>query len=232
MGSDTRLNYFKDVEENGVRYQKISATADCIRKTFFISKAGIGINFVGIGYFEDEELNNNQRYPLSHFINKLDQHNFSNDNIEKFQYLYQYFNRISVVGDTGQYIKGVMTNLTNDSSYICTFNTFNNSFELSEFQIGDFIDSENNNNPFPLNSDEIKLEINKRISQKSIEKQYQIGGPVEIIELLSDRTFQFLQESDCIFEGTQSDLFNNFNTNLGLIRGVKIDPPVLIEYDL
>ena len=65
MGSDTRLSYFNDIKLNGVRYQEITAIADCIRKTFYILSAQVGINFLGIGYFEDYELNDNNKYPFS-----------------------------------------------------------------------------------------------------------------------------------------------------------------------
>lgn len=231
MASDTRLNYFHDVELNGVRYQKITAIADCIRKTFYISSAQVGINFLGIGYFEDDELNDNNKYPLSHFIQKLNNQTINGSYTDKFNFIYQYFVSLSECQNTGQYVKGIMTCFNNDSSYICTFNTYDNTFDISELQIGNFVDSENNRNSFPSNRQSIITEINNRIQQKSIEKPYYIGGPIEIIKLLSDSTFQYIRESNYIFNGTHQELVNCFNTNINKINGRIINPPVLQRYE-
>lgn len=231
MGSDTRLNIFHDVEINGIKYQKITAIADCIRKTFYISSAQVGINFLGIGYFEDDELNNNNKYPLSHFIKKLNNQIIKGSAKDKFNFIYQYFISLSEHQNTGQYVKGIMTCFKNDSSYVCTFNTYNNSFKISELQMENFVDSENNRNSFPSSRQSIITEINNRIKQKSFEKPYSIGGPIEIIELLPDNTFQYVQKSNYIFNGTHQELISCFNTNINKINGKIINPPVLQRYE-
>lgn len=231
MSSDTRLNYFNDVELNGIRYQEVTAIADCIRKTSYITSAQVGINFLGIGYFEDRELSNNNKYPLSHFIQKLNSKIIEGSIKDKFQYIYQYFVSLSESHNTGQYVKGVMTGYNKGVSYVCTFNTFNNTFDFGELLIGNFIDSENNKNPFPKDRQNIIKVIAKRIQQKSIERPYYIGDDVEIIELLPNGTYKYIQESKYIFNGTFQELVNNFNGDIKKINGRIINPPVLQKYE-
>jgi len=231
MSSDTRLNYFNDVELDGVRYQKVTAIADCIRKTFYITSAQVGINFLGIGYFEDKELGNTNKYPLSHFIQKLNSHKIDGSIKDKFQYIFKYFISISESHNTGQYVKGVMTGYYKGVSYFCMFNTYDNTFDYGEIPIDGFVDSENNKNLFPKDRQNIIKEIDKRIKQKSIEKPYYIGDDIEIMELLPNGTFKYIQESNHIFNGTHQELVNNFNTDIDEINGRIINPPVLQKYD-
>lgn len=231
MSSDTRLNYFNDVELDGVRYQRVIAIADCIRKTFYITSAQVGINFLGIGYFEDKELGNTNKYPLSHFIHKLNSHKIDGNIKAKFQYIFKYFVSISESHNTGQYVKGVMTGYKRGVSYVCTFNTYDNTFDYGELPIGSFVDSENNKNLFPRNRQNIIKEIDKRIKQKSIERPYYIGDDIEIMELLPNGTFKYIQESNHIFNGTHQELVNNFNTDIDKINGKLINPPILQKYD-
>jgi len=47
MASDTRLNYNEKIEENGEKYILIKLIADCCRKTFYLPKAKMGIQFLG-----------------------------------------------------------------------------------------------------------------------------------------------------------------------------------------
>lgn len=231
MSSDTRLNYFKDVEKDGIRYQKVMAIADCIRKTFYISIAQVGINFSGIGFFKDKDIVGDDKYPLSHFIQKLNNQKIEGSIEDKFLYLYHYFVSISDSLNTGQYVMGIMTGFEKGVPYVCTFNTYNNTFESKEFQEGKFVDSENNNNQFSQEHLEIINEMNKRIKQKSAEKPYYIGGDIEIMELFSDGTYEYIQESNTIFNGTFNELLSKFNSDINIINGRIIDPPVFQKYD-
>jgi hypothetical protein len=231
MASDTRLNHFHDVVIKGIKYQKITATADCIRKTFYISSAKIGINFLGIGYFEDNELKDNQEYPLSHFMKKLSSRPIKGSAKDRFRYIYQYLISLSKHHNTGQYVKGVMVYFENDSSYVCTFNTYNNTFKISEIKPGQFVDSENNKKPFPISRKNIIDEINRRIKQKSTEEPHSIGGPIEMLELLPDNSCKYIQQSACIYNGNHQELIYYFNNQISKINGKIINPPVLKRYE-
>lgn len=106
MASDTRLDYHHDKVINGEKYQEITAVADCIRKTFFIDKAKIGIQFLGIGYFPDTD---GEKYPLSYFISKIYSKKYGKNFKTNAQTIFDFFKEISKKGDTGQYVKGIMS---------------------------------------------------------------------------------------------------------------------------
>jgi len=231
MASDTRLNYFHDIKIDGVLHQKISAIADCIRKTFYISSAQIGINFVGIGYFSDPQENNNHKYPLQYFINKLNCKDISGNIENKFNFVFNYFTSLSDSRNTGQYVKGVMLYYANDSSYVCLFNTYDKTMIINEFQVGHFIDSEGNKDSFPHSREDIITEINSRINKKSTEKPYSIGGPIEILEIFSDGSHSYIQKNERIFNGTNQELINYFNSDINKLNGKIINPPVIQKYD-
>jgi hypothetical protein len=231
MSSDTRLNYFEDVEKDGIRYQKVMAIADCIRKTFYISSAQIGINFLGIGFFKDKDSVGVDKYPLSHFIQKLNNQRIEGNIEDRFLYIYHYFVSISEANNTRQYVNGIMAGFEKGVPYVCTFYTYDNTFESNEFQKGKSFDSEKNNNQFPQERQEIISEINRRIKQKSVEKPYFIGGDIEIMELLSDGTYEYIQKSNTIFNGTLNELLSKFNSDINIINGRIINPPVFQKYD-
>lgn len=226
MASDTRLDYHHDKIINGEKYQEITATADCIRKTFFINKAKVGIQFLGIGYFPAD----GEKYPLSHFISELYGKKYGKDFETNARTIFNFFKEISKEGDTGQYVKGIISGFSkNNKSYVCTFNTYNNDFEIKEFNEGQFVDSENNINIFPHTEPETIEEINKRIKAKSVEKYWNIGGPVEILKI-THRGGVFIQENKNLFYGTQKELENYFNNDIRKIDGQVLQTPYLEKY--
>ena len=227
MASDTRLNYHYDKEINGEKFQVIIAVADCIRKTFFIDKAKIGIQFLGIGYFPDDD---GEEYPLSHFVRKLYDEKYSENFKKNAQIIFDFFKKISKEGDTGRYVKGIMAGFSeNNKSYVCIFNTYNNDFEIKELNVGQFIDSENNKTQFPCGREEAIEEINKRITRKSKEKFRIIGGPIEILEITPEKAL-FIQESKNLFEGSKRELVKCLEINPQKINGYILPQPHFEKY--
>jgi hypothetical protein len=229
MASDTRLNYFDEVTLNGKKYQRIIAVADCIRKTFFIEKAKIGIQFLGIGFFQDID---GEKYPLSHFVSRIDNmlplygYDFEANSKKIFEFL----KGISRAGDTGRYVIGIMSGFSkNGVSYLCDFNTYNNEFEIKEFHTGLFVDSENNRNPFPTSEKEAIEEINKRIDSVAMKKCWSVGGPVEILKITYEGGV-FIKENPKLFNGTQKELIDCFKSNINKINGIIFPNPILVEY--
>ncbi|OGS20066.1 MAG: hypothetical protein A3J83_03595 [Elusimicrobia bacterium RIFOXYA2_FULL_40_6] len=228
MGSDTRLSYFNDIEQNGVLCQQIAAVADCIQKTFYIRNARLGIHFLGIGYFPD----NTKSYPLSHFVDKLEQLTYTANIKNDCTAIFNYLIKLSKKGNTGQYIKGNMSGFSKGKAYICTFNTFNNQFNIQEFHIGNFVDSENDKTPFPSKRGEAIKEINTRIENKSQVQPWDIGGPVEILEIDKHNSFNFIQKNENTFSGAKDELVYCFNNDIKKINGTLIDPPKIVKYRL
>lgn len=227
MASDTRLNYHYDIEINGEKYQKIVAVADCIRKTFFIKKAKLGIQFLGIGYFADAD---GEKRPLSYFISKLYTKEYGKNFKINAKIIFDFLKTISKEGSTGKYIKGIMSGFSIDNkSYICTFNTYNNDFEIKGFNVGQFVDSENNTNTFPVTDSEAIEEINKRINEASEKKYWKIGGPVEILKI-SRKEGIFVQENTKLFDGTQKELVSYFKNDISKINGHILKKPYLEKY--
>lgn len=229
MASDTRLDYFNDKIISGEKYQEVYLVADCIRKTFYIDGAKIGIQFLGIGYFPDID---DKKYPLAHFIEKLRNKKYENDLQINARSIFDFLTEISIEGDTGQYIQGIMAGFNKKNEpFICTFNTYNNTFEIKEFDVGQFIDSEKNGTYFPDTDPKAIEEINKRINQKSKEKYWHIGGPVEILKINREGGV-FIQENGRLFNGSQEDLLNYFNGNIEEIGGQVLKVPHCEKYTL
>ncbi|OHD12663.1 MAG: hypothetical protein A2086_09370 [Spirochaetes bacterium GWD1_27_9] len=225
MASDSRLNYFEDKIINGKKYQEITALADCIQKTFFLNKLRIGIQFLGIGYFPE----NGIKYPLNYFIRKADNIQYVKNFKINANNIYNFFNNLSINGDTGQYVKGICTSFIKNKAYIATFNTFNNEFNCKELLVGQFIDSENNFEPFPRTEKEAIIEIKRRIKQKEIEKWWTIGGPIDILRITEKKT-EFISKNSNVFNGTQDDLIYYFNNNIEKLNGKILNPSKLVEY--
>lgn len=227
MASDTRLNYHYDKEIKGEKYQEIVAVADCIRKTFFIQKAKLGIQFLGIGYFANA---NGEKRPLSYFINKLYSKKYGENFKINAQIIFDFLKTISKEGDTGKYIKGIMTGFSkNNKAYICTFNTYNNDFKTKEFKVKQSVDSENNTNIFPITNSEAIEEINKRINEASKKKYWNIGGPVEILEINREEG-RFVQKNTKLFDGSQKELVSYFKNDISKINGRIFKKPYLKKY--
>jgi len=213
MASDSRLNYFKDKIIDGEKHQEILAIADGIKKTFFIESLRIGIQFLGIGFFQENE----ERYPISYFIKKLEGKE-SNSIEESFEIAFNFFKDLSIEGDTGQYVKGVMSAIDGENKKVCLFNTINNDFRIKILTQNQFIDSENNKEDFSSNENELIEEIKERIIEKSKEKWWTIGEEITLLKLEKD-SFSFLSD----FE---EDL-ENFNK----IKWRRINPPKLDKYN-
>lgn len=225
MASDSRLNYHEDKEIGGVKYQKITAIADCIKKTFFIKNLKIGIQFIGIGFLPEKE----EKYPLSYFIKKLATK--KNISVEKnFEIVFNFFKDLSIKGDTGQYVKGVMSAMNKNDKKVCLFSTFDNRFEIKELQAGQYIDSENVIGDFGSDKSQIIKEIKRRIMKKSQEKWWSIGGEITLLEIKEDSHSFLLDFND--FKGSQKELVRCFNEDLDKIKGKRINPPILEKYDL
>lgn len=224
MGSDSRLNYFEDKVIKGEKYQEIKAYADCIQKTFFINSLNIGVQFLGIGYF----LDNGEKYPLSHFINKLEEK--KSTSIENsFKITFDFFKELSEVNNTGQYVKGIMSGIDgNNLKKVCVFNTFNNDFRIQELKARQFIDSEDIQRGFQLDENKIIQEIKKRIEEKSKEKWWTIGGDLTLLKINRDKSEYVLKSNN--FTGSQKELIDCFNNNLAKIKGHVINPSRLEKY--
>jgi len=226
MASDSRLNYFNDKIIDGIKYQVITAIADCIQKTFFITSANIGIQFLGIGYFPD----NGDNYPLSHFINKLEELEYENDFMTNSRKIFDFFNDLSNENDTGQYVKGIMTGFNEDIAYVSTFNTFNNENNSQQLFNGNQVDSEGNNNPIPDDEPSAIIEIKRRIQEKEDEKWWSIGGPIDILKITSD-SFEFSEKNVNVFNGSQRLLIENFQNDIDSIQGRILREPKVIPYN-
>jgi hypothetical protein len=211
---------------NGVRNQEILATADCIQKTFFISSAKIGIQFLGIGYFSD----NGDKFPLGHFISKLENIAYKGDFKTDAQLIYDFFNNMSQANDTGQYVKGIMTGFENGTAFISTFNTYNDDYNFQQLQIGNQVDSEGNNELIPNSTFEAVIDIKDRIKKKETEKWWNIGGTIDILKI-TPNTHEFIEKNDNVFNGSQSELIYNFQNNLSGINGKIFNIPKILPYD-
>jgi hypothetical protein len=210
MASDSRMNYFEDKEIDGKRYQEIKAVADGIQKTFFIGNLGIGIQFLGIGFFPEGD----KKHPISYFIKKLASKKKSLVE-EDFKFIFDFFKRLSVKEDTGQYVKGIMSAFENGCKKICLFNTFNNDFRIKELQAGEYIDSENITGGFSRDKESIVEEIKKRINTKSEEKWESIGGNITLLEIKKG-SFNFILD---------------FEEDFNKIKWKDVNPPMLKKYD-
>ncbi|MCK4647619.1 hypothetical protein KAT24_01665 [Candidatus Pacearchaeota archaeon] len=213
MASDSRMNYFKDKEINRERYQEIMAIADGIQKTFFIENLNVGIQFIGVGFLPE----GNKKYPISYFIEKLKNKEGSSAE-NNFKMIFNFFKDLSRAGNTGQYVKGVMSAVDLGKKKVCRFNTFNNSFEITELQKGNYLDSEGVNGNFGQDEASIIKEIERRINLKSQEKYWFIGGNITLLKITED-SFNFLMN----FE----EDFDNFNQ----IRWNVLNPPHLEPYE-
>jgi hypothetical protein len=227
MASDSRLNYFEDKVINGQKSQEIIAIADCIEKTFFIESAQIGIQFLGIGYFPD----NGENYPLSHFIHKMEKLDFKNEFDADSKKIFDFLLKMSEENNTGKYIKGVMSWFNKNNSYIASFNTFNNQFDVQQIYPGQFIDSESNVKSLPVAEKETIKDIKSRIRDKEKEKWWTIGGSIDILQIKAE-SYEFIEKNTDIFDGTQKELLDSFKNNIKKINGKILDIPKIVKYSL
>lgn len=230
MASDTRLNYHEEIEEDGNTYQLIKLTADCIRKTFYLEKANLGIQFIGIGYL----LDGTSRYPLSHFLPKLEKKIKRKQGIKlRIKIVLNNLKEITNVGNTGNYVNGVISGIENNTMYICTFNTFNknNNLDIKEVKCGQFVDSEKIIDKLENNEELIINQINETIENSSKNKPQSIGDEVEILKITKNGAL-YIKEGKNLFYGDQKELFNLFQTDLSRINGKILNPPIKEKINL
>ena len=225
MASDSRLNYHNEEVDNstGERFQVIVATADCIRKTFVIDPLNIGIQFIGIGYFPE----NGVKYPISHFLPSLAAGIVEDDSIIiKFQKIYGNLKQLTQVGNTGQYVNGVMAGYENGIPFIATFNTFIDDFKVNSYEVGAYVESESCNDERQKARDKAIDYINEKIFKVSERRPQDVGGPIEILEIKSNASNSWLQENPKIFNGNLDQLIDKWRTDPDTIGGVFLNPPV------
>lgn len=211
MASDSRMHDFIDREIGGVMYKEIRAISDGIQKTFFLENPNIGIQFFGNGVLPYE----GKKFPLSYFIKKLK--NIQGASIEEnFAMIFNFFKDLSIEGNTGQYVRGIMSAIDGNDKKVCMFNTFDNSFETRVFPAGVCIQNEKVGGNFSLGKSEIIKEIKRRISKKSREKWWAIGGDITLLEITKD--------SHSFILGFEEDLDN--------LKWKPINPPKLEKYNL
>lgn len=228
MASDTRLNLNRDKDKNGEKWMEIYFIADCIQKTFYIEKAKIGIQFQGIGYLPDSD---GEKYPLSHFIKKIENQKYVKNFKFNAQNIFSFLKMISEKNNVGQYVKGIMSGFFKNKFYICSFDTYNNDFKITELMDKNFIDSEENKNEFSLSEIETIKEINRRIKEKSKEKYWIIGNQVEILRI-DKKSGKFIQKSNLIFNGNYSKLVSYNDSDYEKINGKFISPSREEKYKL
>ena len=232
LASDSRLHYFKDVTQLGEKYKLITAIADCIQKTFYIKKAKIGIQFLGIGYFQSSDSEN---YPISHFIPLVNQLDFKYRNFtKKCTLVYDFLKKLSEERNTGQYMKGVMAGFNNHKKHICTFNTYNNSFEIKEILNGQYINSENTKlsiDATHIDENRVLGQIRINILESGARKPHSIGGPIDILKV-TEYSAKFIQKNTNLFSGNQSELISAFNSDVSLINGRILRSPIMEKYSL
>jgi hypothetical protein len=227
MASDSRLNYFIDKDINGIKHQEIVATADCVQKTFFIKKANIGIQFLGIGYFPE----NDEKYPLSYFIKRIGNLDFKNDFGLDSKRVFDFFNQLSNENDTGQYVKGIMTGFQNKKAFITNFNTFIGDFEFQELDIGGQIDSEKNSELISTDRNDAVLEIKNRIKLKEENSWWNIGGEIDLLEI-TENSSNFIERNNTVFNGSQKELIDRFQNDILSIKGRILKESKIIPYKM
>jgi|TARA_B110000914_G_C15411566_1_gene422100 hypothetical protein len=222
MASDTRLNWHKTETVEGKNYQVILATADCIRKTFFIESLNVGVQFMGIGYFDD----GGEKYPLSHFIEKIKNSVDTSLSCEdKLMAIFEELKSMSQVGDHGQYVKGVLAAYDGAVPKIVYFNTFNNDFDFIAAQPGTKLEKLSKNDTLYLDREEAINYINSRINEISVSQPWDVGGDIEILEIKDESKFGYIQECQSLYRGSQSELLNLIRTDINKINGEILTPP-------
>jgi hypothetical protein len=227
MASDTRLNYHNDKEVNGKKFREIVAIADCIQKTFYIDEAQIGIQFLGIGYFTDGD----DKYPLHHFIGELNNLSFTNVFEENCRCIYDFLKNISIEGDTGNFVKGVMAGFMNHRPYTCCYNTYNDNFQIKELGVGQFIDSEGSSVSISSATDRAQNEIVERIKNQSRVKWWSIGEEVDLLAI-NEEDASFIHKSPSAFTGNMTELLQKLRFSPESINGRVVSPPHREEYNL
>jgi len=235
MASDTRLNYHEESIENGQTYMLIKLVADCCRKTFFLNKIKIGIQFIGIGYLRGNDW---KKYHLSHFLPLLQNGIKQEDEINfKFKKIYENLRKMATPGDTSNYINGVMAGFYRNTPYIASFNTFNKDDSLGIYPVYNisFVDSEQILDLEKLKQlkteKEIIEEINNAIKLSSKNKPHLIGEEVEILKITNEEA-NYIQESKNLFFGNYDELMFYFNNNLSAINGQILPSPIKEKINL
>jgi len=230
MASDTRLNYHEIEEKNNEKYQVIKLVADCTRKTFYLKKAKLGIQFIGIGYLKD----GTQKHHLSHFLPKIESGIKKKQGIKlKIKIILNNLNQITTQGDEGNFVNGVISGFDGNHMYIATFNTFNSDDDLNitEARQGMFVDSEKGIKEIDKKETLAIDQICKTISDSSKNKPESIGEEVEILKI-TKKEGKYIKEGNELFYGDQKELFELMKNDLLKIKGEILKPPVVLKINL
>lgn len=223
MASDTRLNYNEEVEENGEKYMIIKLVADCYRKTFYLPKVKIGIQFLGIGFLKDKD----KRYSLEHFLPKLEIGIKGTEGINfRMKKVFENLKKITTIGNTSNFINGVMGGFYKNKPYIGTFNTFikNGDLEIKKAQSGNLCDSEKILQNISNKTEKcIIKDIRNTIVSGSKRKPHLIGEEVEILKITQKKA-NYILKGKKLFSGTQEDLFNRLASDLLSLNGKLLNP--------
>lgn len=212
MASDTRLNcrlphllYF---------------IADCIQKTFYIDKANVGIQFSGIGYLLDRE----DEYPLSHFIDKLNNLTFVKDFNYNCKIIVDFFkNIINIENNTNVYIKGIIAGFKQEKSVVCIFNTRNSEFITKEIDPGQSVDNENSKESLSREEEISIKQIINIIKLKSKYAWWSIGEEVDMISITKNKV-RNICSGKIRFTGSQKELLDQCKNDIRKINGKIINP--------
>lgn len=193
MASDTRVS---DIDIDSTKY-----FADCGHKTIFLEDFRIGISFFGIGYFADKSSQNNQLFPITHFIpkfiNGLDTQNAFSDNVNK---LIENIRQIDIWDKCHEnhLLSGFIFGFDSGKSYFAAFNTCHTEiticigsepgtcFEKNDSGIKKSFLS-------PDRSDALKI-INSIMTTENIKKPFEVGGPTDILELTPDGKARWIND--------------------------------------
>jgi hypothetical protein len=230
MASDTRLNYHDVIEKNGFKYQVIKLTADCTRKTFYLKKAKLGIQFIGIGYLKEGA----SKYHLSHFLPKLETGIKNKQGIKlKIKIILNNLREITTQGDDGNYVNGIISGFENNNMYIATFNTFNSEdpLEIINVKEGVFVDSENKIQGIDKKEQLVINQIYDAINYSSKNKPESIGNDIEILKITKNSA-KYIKQGSNLFYGNQEELFELMRNNISKINGKILNPPVIQKIDL
>lgn len=224
MASDTRLNYHKIKEKDNLKYQVTECIADCCRKTFFLPKAKIGIQFIGIGYLEEK----NSKNHLSYFLPKLEEGIKGTEGIKfRMKNIYKNLKKITDFNNLENYVNGIMAGFYKNNSYIGAFNTYVSGEELKiiKTRTGSFVDSENRLKKISMVEEKTIDKIVDIIKKCSSEKSYLIGEEIEILKI-SLNNAEYIKQGKNLFCGTQKELLDKLQNNPSSINGKKLIPPV------
>jgi len=222
LASDIRLNYREEIEEEGRKYQIYKIIADCCRKTFYLDKAKVGIQFIGIGYLKAGD----ESYHLSYFLPKIQEGIKGKQKIKlKMKIIFNNLKKITTKGDSNNFVNGVMAGFSGNKIFIGNFNMYNDEIEIKEAKNRNFIDSEKIIENLSNNKDAVLIQIDNSIKEGSKRKPHLIGSKYEVLEI-TKKDSRYILENERLFSGTKKELFEKFKDDLQSINGQILNPPI------